>query len=72
MCDTLYRKTPDGYIFGKNSDRGPNEPNLALFYPRMEHKEKTLKCTYIEIEQVPKTTPFISSNRVGCGAGKWG
>ena len=31
MCDTLYRKTPDGYIFGKNSDRGPNEPNLALF-----------------------------------------
>lgn len=58
MCDTLYRKTPDGYIFGKNSDRGPNEPNLALFYPRMEHKEKTLKCTYIEIEQVSKTHAF--------------
>ena len=55
MCDTLYRKTPDGYIFGKNSDRSPNEPNLVLYYPRQKHQEKTLKCTYIEVEQVPET-----------------
>lgn len=55
MCDTLYKKTQVGYIFGKNSDRSPNEPNLTLFYPRRKTTEKMLQCTYIEIPQVPET-----------------
>ncbi|HEY8395458.1 MAG TPA: C69 family dipeptidase [Bacilli bacterium] len=55
MCDTLYKKTPSGFIFGKNSDRSPNEPNLTLFYPRRKTTEKMLRCTYIEIPQVPET-----------------
>jgi len=33
MCDTLYKKTADGFIFGKNSDRSPNEPNLTEHHP---------------------------------------
>ena len=55
MCDTLYKITESGYIFGKNSDRSPNEPNLTLFYSRRKTAEKTVRCTYIEIPQVPET-----------------
>ncbi|MFY9423032.1 MAG: C69 family dipeptidase [Bacilli bacterium] len=55
MCDTLYKRTESGYIFGKNSDRSPNEPNLTLFYSRRKTAEKTVRCTYIEIPQVPET-----------------
>ncbi|MGI6767938.1 MAG: peptidase U34 [Bacilli bacterium] len=55
MCDTLYKKTSSGYVFGKNSDRSPNEPNLTLFYPRRKTTEKLVRCTYIEIPQVPET-----------------
>jgi hypothetical protein len=51
MCDTLYRKTADGFIFGKNSDRSPNEPNLTLFYPARDNKSGMLKCTYVSIDE---------------------
>jgi len=53
MCDTLYKRTENGFIFGKNSDRSPNEPNLTIYFPRKVNTTKTLKCTYIEIHQVP-------------------
>lgn len=46
-------------IFGKNSDRSPNEPNLTLFYPKAEHHEKTVQCTYIAIDQVPVTNALL-------------
>lgn len=55
MCDTLIKLTENGYLFGKNSDRSPNEPNLSIFLPRMETTSETLRCTYIEIPQVPVT-----------------
>jgi len=55
MCDTLYKKIPNGYLFAKNSDRSPNEPNLTLFIPAKVHKDKELKCTYITIPQINKT-----------------
>lgn len=51
MCDTLYRKTLSKTIFGKNSDRSANEPNLCLYYPaKME--EENLQTTYINVGKV--------------------
>ena len=59
MCDTLYRKISSQFIFGKNSDRSPNEPNLVIFYPKTVQSEKLLQCTYISIEQVPITNAIL-------------
>lgn len=59
MCDTfiaLSNSTKDGsVIFAKNSDREPTEPHLGIFVERKKHNEKTVKCTYIEIEQISET-----------------
>jgi len=49
VCDTLYRKTADGYVFGKNSDRSPNEPNLTEFHPAGKAANAELKVTYLTI-----------------------
>ena len=54
MCDTLYRKTQDGFLFGKNSDRSPNEPNLTEWYPSGVEPAGTKRCTYIEVKTVPR------------------
>ncbi|MFH0992987.1 MAG: hypothetical protein V1761_01405 [bacterium] len=53
MCDTLYRKTQDGFIFGKNSDRSPNEPNLTEWHPGGIETAQTKRCTYIDVLTVP-------------------
>ncbi len=60
MCDTIValgNSTIDGKtLFGKNSDRPPNEAQLIVYYPSKEYEsEDQLKCTYIEIPQVSKT-----------------
>ncbi len=55
MCDTIYKKTEFGFLFGKNSDRSANEPNLTVFYPRRKRQSDKLKCTYIEIDEVFET-----------------
>jgi dipeptidase len=60
MCDTMValgNSTKDGItLFAKNSDRQPNEPHLLIRVPRKNHPENTkVKCTYIEIDQVPLT-----------------
>ena len=52
MCDTLYQKNDHFTIFGKNSDRSANEPNLVIYNRAKDNKSKTLKCTYIEIPEV--------------------
>jgi hypothetical protein len=63
MCDTmvaLKNSTIDNsVIFAKNSDREANEPHVGIFVERKTHKEKKVKCTYIEIEQVPETYACI-------------
>ncbi|MHA1148744.1 MAG: C69 family dipeptidase [Promethearchaeota archaeon] len=66
MCDTyvcLGDSSFDGsVIFGKNSDRLSNEPQLIAYAPRMKHeKGTTLKCTYIEIPQVSETASVLLS-----------
>ena len=60
MCDTLIATklatTNNIAIFGKNSDRPPNEGQHIAYFPAAKHGSgSSLKCTYIEIPQVEKT-----------------
>ncbi len=60
MCDTIIatpETTADGVmLFGKNSDREPNEAQQIVFYPAAVHPPGTkVKCTYIEIDQAQET-----------------
>jgi dipeptidase len=64
MCDTLValgNSTADGNtIFGKNSDRDPNEAHELILIPAAEHPGNSkVKCTYIEIAQVPQTNRVL-------------
>ncbi len=60
MCDTVVvtpEATADGVtLFGKNSDREPNEAHHLTFVPATDHPAGSrLHCTYIEIPQVAHT-----------------
>ena len=60
MCDTLIATklaTSNGIaVFGKNSDRPPNEGQHLVFIPAADHAPNSpLKCTYIEIPQAAHT-----------------
>jgi len=66
MCDTFVALPPttaDGSIlFGKNSNREPNEAQALEFYPESTHPPgATVACTYIEIPQVAATLPVLIS-----------
>lgn len=66
MCDTLIATklaTSNGIaVFGKNSDRPPNEGQHLAFYPAAEHAPNSkVKCTYIEIPQVAHTHAIFLS-----------
>ena len=66
MCDTLIATkliTANGVgIFGKNSDRNPNEGQSVAYFPAETHNAGSkLKCTYIEIPQVEKTHAVLLS-----------
>lgn len=53
MYDTFVvtpEHSPNGnIIFGKNSDREPNEAQAILRIPASDHHKNFLKVTYIEI-----------------------
>lgn len=60
MCNNvvaLGNSTADGAVlFGKNSDREPNEAHQLLRIPRATHSPgSTVRCTYVEIPQVAET-----------------
>jgi len=60
MCDTIValgNSTLDGNVlFGKNSDREPNEAHEIIVIPAAQHEPGSqLKCTYITIPQVEET-----------------
>jgi secernin len=66
MCDTLIATksaTANGVaIFGKNSDRPPNEGQHIAYFPADQHAvDSRVKCTYIEIPQVEKTHAVLLS-----------
>lgn len=60
MCDTfvaLAKATKDGsVIFGKNSDREPNEAHEVVVLPAADYAQGgQLQCTYVSIPQVEHT-----------------
>lgn len=66
MCDTLIATrlaTADGVaVFGKNSDRPPNEGQSMVYFPAAKHPAGSrVKCTYIEIPQAEKTYSILLS-----------
>ncbi len=65
MCDTFIAMpnfTKNGnIIFGKNSDREPNEAQDIVHIPKHIHNEADLKCTFITIPQVRATNEVILS-----------
>ncbi len=66
MCDTFVamgNATADGsVIFGKNSDRDPNEAHELVLIPHAVHDEgENVSCTYIDIPQVKETNAVLLS-----------
>jgi len=66
MCDTFVaigNSTGDSsVIFGKNSDRPPNEAQVIRHFPGMNHSEGSMvRCTHIEIPQVSVTYEVLLS-----------
>ena len=64
MCDTIVAlgaATKDGVtLFGKNSDREPDEVQNIKVYPRQKHKPgENVKCTYLTIPQVSETAAVM-------------
>jgi secernin len=66
MCDTLIATklaTSNGIaVFGKNSDRPPNEAQHIVCFPAAQYPaDSRIKCTYIEIPQAEKTHAVLLS-----------
>jgi secernin len=66
MCDTLIATklaASNGIaIFGKNSDRPPNEGQHLAYFPAAQYSlNNRVNCTYIEIPQVEKTYAVLLS-----------
>lgn len=64
MCDTIGILNKTGSLFAKNSDRSPNECQVVEYRPAMDHEEKQLKATYIEIPQARHTYGTLLSRPV--------
>lgn len=73
MCDTMGKILPNGTaLFGKNSDRSPNEPQVLYYYPAATHSEKTVMTTYIEVEQASETKAILLSRPSWLWGGEMG
>ncbi|MBN2228908.1 MAG: C69 family dipeptidase [Candidatus Thorarchaeota archaeon] len=58
----LGKATRDGHtIFGKNSDRPPNEAQIVEYHPSADHDEELVKCTHISIPQIKHTHAIFIS-----------
>jgi secernin len=62
MCDSMAIVNRDGVLFAKNSDRDPNEAQHLDWQPPRTHPGGArLRCTWIEIPQVPQTNAVLLS-----------
>jgi secernin len=77
MCDTFVSLSSaskdNNVIFGKNSDRLSNEPQLITYVPRTKHsKGGEVHCTHINIPQANETAAILMSQpywMFGCEMG---
>ena len=77
MCDTLiaakYTTANGVAVFGKNSDRPPNEGQSMVYFPAQNYPAgSSLKCTYIEIPQVEHTHAILLSKPFWMWGGEMG
>jgi secernin len=62
VCDTLVSVEGGRVRFAKNSDRDPNEAQLLDWRPAATHPPgSTVRCTWIEVPQVPATHAVLLS-----------
>lgn len=64
MCDTFIHipsSTTASVIFGKNSDREPNEAQQIVCYPEKTREKNTIRTTFIEVEHPRETCEVILS-----------
>ena len=61
MCDTLGLISGSFALFGKNSDRSPNEAQITEYYPARIHDEEEVACTYRLIPEVRETLGVLLS-----------
>lgn len=73
MCDTQVLVTPDTVWFAKNSDREPSEPQPVVRLPAVAgDTAKTVRVTYLDVEQVPDRHAVILSKPVWCWGAEMG
>lgn len=73
MCDTLGIVTCEKAFFAKNSDRSPNEPQVAEFYAAVNYpSDEKLKTTYITIDQADHTHALLLSRPTWLWGGEMG
>lgn len=73
MCDTIGFLTSEKAFFAKNSDRSPNEPQVAEFYPKADHpSDAILKTTYLSIKQTDHTHALLLSRPTWLWGGEMG
>ncbi|RPJ64209.1 MAG: hypothetical protein EHM12_00350 [Dehalococcoidia bacterium] len=64
MCDTIVALGPattdNATLFGKNSDREPDEVQNITIYPHRKHRDgEQVKCTYISIPQAAESARVL-------------
>lgn len=64
MCDTVGKIKNKEAIFGKNSDREYDEPQIMVYVESKTNLEKKMKATYIEIDQIQKTHAILISKPI--------
>ncbi len=76
MCDTFVcppHLTDSGnWIFGKNSDREPNEIQLTRHYPTRLIPSAKQQCTFIEVQHTQETFATILSQPIGMWGAEMG
>jgi len=62
VCDTFVVVSPEAVLFGKNSDRDPNEAQRLDWQPAADHPAgATANCTWTSIPQVEHTYALLLS-----------